>query len=175
MKWEAVTWCYCCKRRFNGYHEAGICVTLCGSRGQSVHLAGNITTTNELYLSLEGKTTTAISAHGKTKTFLYKRVLKNMHWKNNTGCFPTLNEFFNERESQEKWRSSFTHSEALRKPTSYNERVLYTCHRRFLVVIKPVYAPSHRARVINKTINQHFNRTEVWNIYTQPLLRSNSS
>jgi hypothetical protein len=36
------------------------------------------------------------------------------------------------------------------RPTNDSESVVFTCGKRFLVATKPIYIPSHRARLIKK-------------------------
>jgi hypothetical protein len=69
--------------------------------------------------------------------------------KNVTDCFLTLNDLIMNLKSQAMF---FRHNGTFTRPTSYSDTVFSTCDVRFSVVAKPIYVPSHRARITNKTI-----------------------
>jgi hypothetical protein len=77
-----------------------VCVTLWLQR--LAYRADIFTEANELSLSFQGTTIAVISARGNIESYLRKiEFWVDMRWKENaTDCFPTLNEFWNELESQ---------------------------------------------------------------------------
>jgi hypothetical protein len=124
-----------------------ICVTLRLQR--LAHLADISTKINELNFSSQDMTITIISAREKLEAFLCKTVLEGMHWKHVRRFFNS-EWFFEWTWESYKWWWSFRHKGIFTRSTSYSGKEFSTCDVRFAVVTKPIYVPSHTAKLIKQ-------------------------
>jgi hypothetical protein len=133
------------------------------------YLANIFTKMNKLNLLFQGTTITMILECVNIEFFLCKIEFWRTCVKN-VMMFSDIGWFFEWTCESDKWWCSFRHNTAFMRFTSYNGIVFSMCGWRFSLVMEPVYDPSHRAKIINKTmwgINWYFNRHGVWKMHTQ--------